>query len=100
MIPFHGDFKHFLHHGTEQQGEEANPAVSRSFLPPWGSWSLVDPDKGQHFREEVITTVLRGAGIKQKIQSLYLPQSPGQGEHMNKTIKGALWTVAGSNDRD
>lgn len=60
----------------------------------------VDPDKGQHFIEEVITTVLRGAGIKQKIQALYLPQSQGQGEHMNKTIKGALWTVASSNDRD
>lgn len=50
--------------------------------------------------EEVITTVLRGAGIKQKIQSLYLPQSSGQGEHMNKTIIGVLWTVASSNDRD
>lgn len=84
----------------QQQGEETNPTVSRSFLPQWGSWSLSDPDKGQDFIEEVIITVLRGAGIKQKIQGLYLPQSQGQGEHMNKTIKGALWTVASSNDRD
>lgn len=50
--------------------------------------------------EEVITTMLKGPGIKQKLHSLYLPQSSGQGEHMNRTIKGALWTVVSSNGKD
>lgn len=50
--------------------------------------------------EEVITTMPKGSGIKQKLHSLYLPQSSEQREHMNRTIKEALWTVVTSNGKD
>lgn len=50
--------------------------------------------------EEVITTMLKRSGIKQKLHSLYLPQSSRQGEHMNRTIKGELGTLVSSNGKD
>lgn len=52
--------------------------VSRSLLLLWESWNIPDPDKGHHFMEEVITTMLKASGIKQKLLSLYYSQSSEQ----------------------
>lgn len=52
--------------------------VSRSLLLLWESWNIPDPDKGHHFMEEVITTMLKASGIKQKLLSLYHSQSSEQ----------------------
>lgn len=89
VVPFHGGFRHFLPNNIQQQGEKTNPDSLKELFASVGFLKLIQI-KVSISQREVITTVLRGAGIKPKIQSLYLPQSSGQGEHMNKSFKGAL----------
>ncbi|XP_030076362.1 LOW QUALITY PROTEIN: uncharacterized protein LOC115481414, partial [Microcaecilia unicolor] len=66
----------------------------------FGTPQIIDSDRGPAFVGEIFTVLLQALNIKHKLHVPYHPQSSGQVERMNRTIKEALRKVVNSTGKD
>jgi hypothetical protein len=68
----------------------ANVVAKKILLPRFGIPKVIGSDNGPAFISQVSQGLARQLGINWKLQCAYRPQSSGQVERMNKTLKDTL----------
>lgn len=66
----------------------------------WGIPTVVDSDNGPGFVGNVVQETCKLLGINQKFHIFYHPESAGQVERMNRTIKNSLRKIVNENGTD
>ncbi|NXJ31172.1 TF29 protein, partial [Dicrurus megarhynchus] len=59
-------------------------------IPRYGMINRIDSDRGTHFTSKVLQNLTKSLGIDWKLHTLWHPQSSGQVERMNHTLKITL----------
>ncbi|NXB87563.1 TF26 protein, partial [Vidua chalybeata] len=59
-------------------------------IPQYGSASYIDSDQGTHFTSKIIKQLADTLGLRWDYHTPWHPQSSGQVERMNRTLKAQL----------
>ena len=62
-------------------------ALLKEIIPRYGVPEAIDSDRGAHFTASIINQLYKSLGIKRNLCTPYHPQSSGQVERMNRTLK-------------
>ena len=73
-----------------EQAQEVAKALLRDIILRHALPLSIGSDNGPAFVSEIIQTVSRTLGIKQKLHTAYRPESSGKAECMNQTLKTTL----------
>ncbi|CAM5079131.1 unnamed protein product [Eretmochelys imbricata] len=61
--------------------------LMKDIVPRFGVPEVIDSDRGSHFTAKILEELYRCLGIIRQLHTPYHPQSAGQVERMNRTIK-------------
>ena len=67
--------------------------LCREFIPRWGLPDRISSDNGREFVDKCVKLILQKLGIKQRLGSVYRPQSQGICERMNGVVKNRLMKI-------
>ncbi|KAF7695190.1 hypothetical protein HF521_006913, partial [Silurus meridionalis] len=70
--------------------------LCREVIPRFGIPDQIQSDNGSHFTNELMKTVWKALGVKQKLGCVYHPQSQGMVERANGTIKAKVAKICAS----
>ncbi|XP_050789814.1 uncharacterized protein LOC127040090 [Gopherus flavomarginatus] len=72
------------------QARAVTKALLHEILPRFHLPEVIESDRGSHFISQVVQQVSRALGIQWKLHTPWRPQSSGQVERMNRTLKDTL----------
>ncbi|XP_030394331.1 protein NYNRIN-like [Gopherus evgoodei] len=72
------------------QARAVTKALLHEILPRFHLPEVIESDQGSHFISQVVQQVSRALGIQWKLHTPWRPQSSGQVERMNRTLKDTL----------
>ncbi|XP_041833465.1 uncharacterized protein LOC121634675 isoform X2 [Melanotaenia boesemani] len=79
-----------------KSAEEVAKFLIREVIPRFGIPDRISSDNGREFVEKVLSLVLQGLQISQRLGSVYHPQSQGQVERINGVLKNKLRKICES----
>ena len=74
----------------KDNGEIANFFVFNQIIARFGIPNVIITDHGSHFQNNMMTKLTTMLGFRQELSSSYYPQTNGQVEVVNKTLKNIL----------
>ena len=69
---------------------QVGKCLLRDIVPRFGTPNWIYSDRGSHFTGEIIQYLAKMLGVNWRLHTPYHPQSAGQVERMNATLKGKL----------
>lgn len=72
------------------QARAVTKALLHEILPRYHLPEVIESDRGSHFISQVVQQVAQALGIQWKLHTPWRPQSSGQVERMNRTLKDTL----------
>jgi len=67
--------------------------VLKEFIPRYGIPEIIDSDRGAHFTAAILVQIYRALETRKQLHTPYYPESSGEVERMNRTIKEKLVKV-------
>ncbi|XP_044860997.1 uncharacterized protein LOC123363738 [Mauremys mutica] len=75
------------------QARAVTKALVQEILPRFHLPEVIESDRGSHFVSQVVQQVSQALGIQWKLHTPWRPQSSGQVERMNRTLKDTLTKI-------